>query len=317
MKVLILADIKNNELKTTGLEAISLCQNLGLTYDLAILGTLGAKKVKGSPETIFTLDATEHTSGNQIAKWLSGKLSAYTFVLGTASLREKDIFSRLCAKSKAPLFQDVTQIELSGETLKISKPVYAGKATAHFEQTQFPICVTLRPNAIGVAKDLSTGDSKSQSETLPDCPAHTEKLTKSEMGESTRPDLTESSIIISGGRSLKNADNFKILWELADTLNKRLGTTVGASRAAVDAKYAPSEMQVGQTGKTVGPTLYIACGISGAIQHLAGMKTSKTIVAINTDPDAPIFKKADYGIVGDLFEVVPKLTEKFKTALSD
>jgi electron transfer flavoprotein alpha subunit len=172
---------------------------------------------------------------------------------------------------------------------------------------------TLRPN---VVTPLAEGAGAPRVEALAvDIPPEDLRavVTQVAQGRSEQVDLTEAGIIVSGGRSLGSAENFKVLEELASVL----GAAVGASRAAVDAGYAPHSMQVGQTGKTVNPALYIACGISGAVQHLAGMRTSKYIVAINKDPEAPIFKLADYGIVGDLFEVVPKLTEEFRKVLLD
>lgn len=233
-------------------------------------------------------------------------------VLGSASAIGKDLFPRLAARLKAGLASDVVDLRSDGVRLIAKKPVYSGKALVDVTFNTDLKLATVRPNS------FSVGNPKEG--------AQAEVIQKDiEIGEQINPivevvhskgeataDLTEAEIIVSGGRAMGNAENFKILKELADVL----GATVGASRAAVDSGYAPHDMQVGQTGKVVNPKLYIANGISGAIQHLAGMRTSKCIVAINKDPEAPIFAKADYGIVGDLFKIVPLLTEEFKKVLN-
>jgi electron transfer flavoprotein alpha subunit len=175
-----------------------------------------------------------------------------------------------------------------------------------------PLVASLRPNAFTTQKPDAPGAGAVVQLAVEQAPEDLRAVVlEAARSESTRPELTEAAIVVSGGRSIGSAQGFKIIYDLADAL----GAAPGASRAAVDAGYAPHSMQVGQTGKTVNPVLYIACGVSGAIQHLAGMRTSKYIVAINKDPNAPIFKLADYAIVGDMFEVVPALTEEFKKVL--
>jgi electron transfer flavoprotein alpha subunit len=232
-------------------------------------------------------------------------------VLFGATAAGKDLAPRLAARLGTGVATDCVNFEMNGSSPVFIRPVFAGKAFNKVAFNVRPAVATIRPNVLPVpeaggaaaeevAVDSSFGDAKA-------------KLVEVIAGKSQRLDLTEADRIVSGGRGIKAAENFKILEELADVI----GASVGASRAAVDSGFAEQSMQVGQTGKVVNPSLYVACGISGAIQHLAGMRTSKVIVAVNKDSEAPIFTKADYGIVGDLFEAVPLMTREFKKLLAE
>jgi electron transfer flavoprotein alpha subunit len=232
-------------------------------------------------------------------------------ILGSASSTGRDLFPRVAARLQTGVASDCTEITIQGDNVNLKKPMYSGKCFAQVEFTNSPIkMVLMRANQLPVdaANPSLTAPIAEYTLQKPDLKTLIKDIVR---GTQEKMDLTEANVIISGGRGLKEAVNFKLLNELADVL----GATVGASRAVVDMGWVPHGMQVGQTGKTVAPTLYIAVGISGAIQHLAGMSGSKVIVAINNDPSAPIFQKANYGIVGDLFEVLPKLTDEFRKAL--
>ncbi len=239
------------------------------------------------------------------------KKEKYDFVFAGSTAMVKDFFPRLAGSLEVGLAPEIVDFRLDGVAFSGIRPLYAGKILSDISFSgSGPHLITVRPNALGMPTGIIPGNGLCENITVtaPDIKAVVREVLH---GISNKVDITEAKIIVSGGRAMKNADNFKILNELADVI----GASVGASRAAVDAGYAHPSMQVGQTGKTVAPTLYIACGISGAIQHLAGMRTSKIIVAVNTDPEAPIFSYADYGIVGDLFKVVPAMIEEFKKAL--
>ena len=232
-------------------------------------------------------------------------------VLVSATATGRDLAPRIAAKLGAPYAADATCIEVQAGNVVLTRPMYAGKVLQTVRLTGTPAVVSLRPNTFPPAESSRPGTVESF--TVPDFEARVEVVEVKAPADASL-DVAEASIVVSGGRGLKEAGNFALIEDLAAAFGD---AAVGASRAVVDAGWRDHAAQVGQTGKTVSPNLYVAVGISGAIQHLAGMRTAKTIVAINRDADAPIFKVADYGIVGDLFEVVPRLTEEVKKARAE
>ncbi len=318
-KILVLTEFNNSNLKRSSQELLQFAAKTGRPVVALALGTQAAAGASqlgghGAQEVLLDKDSTFDVYNPELFSAAVSEAiqkSGATLVLASASSSAKDLLPRTAAKVGAGLVSDGTEITVSGDDVKVKKPLYAGKcfATAVFENASVKI-VLMRANQLPVA---AADTSKAANVTeLSFVKPSLKTLIKSVVkGASEKLDLTEANIVVSGGRGLKEAGNFKMLEDLAAVL----GATVGASRAVVDAGWVGHSMQVGQTGKTVAPTLYIAVGISGAIQHLAGMSGSKVIVAINNDPNAPIFRKATYGIVGDAFEIVPKLTEEFKKAL--
>jgi electron transfer flavoprotein alpha subunit len=241
---------------------------------------------------------------------LIDQLQPHALIFGHTAVG-RDVAPMVAARMNAGQISDVIAIEKTAGEVWFTRPLYAGKA---FEKKQFlegPLVVTIRPNNIAAAEISDVHAEIVQTEYHP--PSSLRSVVKDVVRKTSgKVDLTEAKIIVSGGRGVKSVTGFKPLEQLAEVLN----AAVGASRGACDAGYCDYAMQIGQTGKVVTPEIYIACGISGAIQHLAGMSQSRIIIAINKDPEAPIFKVADYGIVGDLFEVVPLLTEEFKKILA-
>ena len=322
MKVLVFVEQRGGKSKSSALEALSVGARLaGSTADLAAVvvgkGVEGiASTLKGyGADTVYVVDQDAYNLYNPVAYAAAVeaavKAHGAKIVVGLAAPMTRDLFPRLAARFDGGILTDVTAVELAGNNLQGVKPMYAGKVLAKVETQNAPVqFVSVRPNTFK-AENKGSGNA---TVTKLDVAAPTDgriKTLEVRKGASERPDLTEAPVIVSGGRAMGSADNFKILNELADVIH----ATVGASRAAVDSGYASHDMQVGQTGKTVNPNLYIACGISGSIQHMAGMRTSKIIVAVNTDPEAPIFKVASYGIVADLFQAVPVFAQKFKALL--
>jgi electron transfer flavoprotein alpha subunit len=268
------------------------------------LGGFGADKVITLTNPAFASYAPE---GYARVLAERAKAGSYGAVVFAASAAGKDLAPRVAARLDRPLAQEITDVSVVGGAVIAIRPVYAGKALLKLRITGTPAIVSLRPNVFTPVQRPKAGTSEMAAV---EGPAGRVVVKQIKAAPAGALDVSEAPIVVSGGRGLKEPANFKVLEELAAAFAGR--AAVGASRAVVDAGWRPHADQVGQTGKTVSPTLYIAVGVSGAIQHLAGMRTSKVIVAINKDKDAPIFKVADYGIVGDLFEVVPKLTEEIK-----
>jgi electron transfer flavoprotein alpha subunit len=232
-------------------------------------------------------------------------------VFAPVTSKMREFAARLAARLGAGLSADSVGMTMDGDQLVATRPVYAGKLLAKMTWAKTPWIATLRPNVFKPA-DAQAGKTPQVEKPAVTIPSAAMKLVERRDEASTGlPELTEAETVISGGRGMKGPENYVILENMAQVI----GAAVGASRAAVDAGWRPHRFQIGQTGRTISPKLYLGFGVSGAIQHLAGMRTSKVIVAVNKDPDAPIFKIADYGIVGDLFEVVPALTEEFKKLL--
>ncbi len=273
------------------------------------LGEYGADKVY-----IVDSDALENYTTDAYTNILADLAKEHqpTAILLACSASGRDVAAQVAQRLGTGLMTDCTEMALENGQLVFTRPVYAGKAFVKAACPEArPVMATIRPNVL--AADAPQEGRAAQAVSVGGNTGDIRQVIKDILKQiSTRPELTEADIIVSGGRGMKGPENFAILEELADVL----GAAVGASRAAVDAGWKSHSFQVGQTGKTVSPVLYIACGISGAIQHLAGMSSSKCIVAINKDPEANIFKVADYGIVGDLFDVVPLLKEELKKLMA-
>ena len=307
MSILVIAEHDNDSLKGATLNTVTAATSL--SGDVAIL--VAGSNIDDVVSECQTLDniskilkCDSETYANAIAEDLSSLVLAncdgFTHILAPSTTFGKNLMPRISAKLDSQQISDIISVE-SDDTFK--RPIYAGSCIATVKSSDSIKVITVRTTAFDASPMTDSSVSVNSSAGVDSL--NNSSFVSDEIAESDRPELTAAEVIVSGGRALGSSENFKIIEALAD----KLGAAVGASRAAVDAGYVPNDYQVGQTGKIVAPTLYIAIGISGAIQHLAGMKDSKVIVAINKDEDAPIFQVADYGLVGDLFEAVPELTD--------
>lgn len=310
MSVLVLAEHDDTSLKAATLHALTAATKLGgeihvLVAGGAVDGAVGAAAAVPGVAKVLRAEApylARPTAENVAATMLEAlNGGGYSHVLAAATSFGKNVIPRVAAKLDVAQISDITAVE-SADTFV--RPIYAGNTFATVRSNDAIKVITVRTTAFDAAP--SSGGNAAVEAMTPAPEVTAAKVVGQELTKSERPELTSARIVVSGGRGMASGENFKLLEALADKLH----AAIGASRAAVDAGYVPNDYQVGQTGKIVAPDLYVAVGISGAIQHLAGMKDSKVIVAINKDPEAPIFQIADYGLVGDLFQLVPELTKE-------
>jgi electron transfer flavoprotein alpha subunit len=315
--VLVYAETRGGELRKVALEALTAARALAdeagggevhaLIAGPAGVGALAPKLGAYGGDVVIVIEGPEHATfaREALAATIAdrAKQGGYrALVLGFSS-QGRDLGPRVAARLDAPIASDVTEIAVAGDALTVKHPGYANKVMLTLSITGSPVVLSIRPSAFTAKENAKAGRVERGTTSAPSGATVTVKQVVE--GAKGRPDLGDASIIVSGGRGLKAAENFKLIEDLADAFGN---AAVGATRAVTDDGWRPHSDQIGQTGRQVSPQLYVAVGISGAIQHLAGMRTSRTIVAINKDKEAPIFKIADYGIVGDVLEVVPALT---------
>ena len=305
MAILVIAEHNNAVLAAATLNTVAAATKIGGEVHVLVAGSgcgaIGeaAAKIEGVSKVLVADDAAyANQLPENVAPLIAGLAKNYSHVLAPATTNGKNFLPRVAALLDVDQISEIIAVE-SADTFK--RPIYAGNAIATVQSSAPIKVITVR--ATGFDAVSAEGGSAAVEQVSGSGDAGVSAFVGEELAKSDRPELTAAKIVVSGGRGMQNGDNFKHLYSLAD----KLGAAVGASRAAVDAGFVPNDMQVGQTGKIVAPQLYIAVGISGAIQHLAGMKDSKVIVAINKDEEAPIFQVADYGLVGDLFEILPEL----------
>lgn len=322
MKILAVAEQRDNKLKKTAFEVVKAARTIADQLSGEVIGLVLGENTQGSAGALGGFGANrvivvDHPRLNNYSTTAYAKIIAeiakkeqVAVVMFSATAQGKDCAPRVAVKLDAGLAADCTALNVSSGEIIATRPVYAGKALTDVRINSAVKVFTLRPNVFSAG--VSTGTTaRLEKVDVPLAETDFASLVKETTQSSGRIDVAEADIIVTGGRGLKGPENFKMIEELAATV----GGAVGASRAVVDAGWRPHGEQVGQTGKTVSPTLYIAVAVSGAIQHLAGMSSSKYIVAINKDKDAPIFQAASYGIVGDAFEIIPALTLEFKKLL--